>query len=119
MDSGDTILKSEHLEQVEFVSWFKKNYMPEHRVFAIPNGGLRGKSQAMALKAEGVAPGVPDLFIPSMKIFIEMKREKGGKPSEEQIDWINYLNSNGYTAVICQGFEEAKAFISSIYEKIT
>lgn len=107
-------MKSEHLEQSEFVSWFKKNYWPEHRIFAIPNGGHRSKSQAMALKCEGVCPGVPDLMIPSLKVFIEMKREKGGVLSKEQKEWIEYLNKNGYIVKVCNGCEEAKQFILSI-----
>lgn len=101
-------MNSEHLEQAYFVSWFRKNYMPKHRIFAIPNGGYRSKSAAMALKVEGVSPGVPDLFIPSLKIFIEMKREKGGTVSLEQKDWIAYLESVGYTCIIAYGFEDAK-----------
>lgn len=104
-------MKSEHLEQAEFVSWFRKNYHPTHRIFAIPNGGYRGKAQAVALKAEGVTAGVPDLMIPSLKLFIEMKKEKSGKVSPEQKEWLEYLNNNGYEAVICNGFEQAKQYI--------
>lgn len=101
-------MNSEHLEQAMFISWFRKNYMPEHRIFAIPNGGYRLKSSAMALKAEGVSAGVPDLFCPSLKLFIEMKKEKGGKLSLEQKDWISYLESIGYTCLIGYGFEDIK-----------
>lgn len=110
-------MKSEHLEQAEFVSWFRKNYMPEHRIFAIPNGGLRAKSVAMALKAEGVTKGVPDLFIPSLKIFIEMKKEKGGDTSPEQEDWLEYLYKHGYTVAVCNGCQEAKDLILQILIK--
>ena len=114
----DTIKpKSEHLEQAMFVSWFRKNYMPTHRIFAIPNGGLRSKSQGMALKTEGVTKGVPDLMIPSLKVFIEMKKEKGGKVSVEQIDWLKYLANNGYIVKVCNGCEEAKEFILTIVNK--
>ena len=99
-------VKSEHLEQAEFVSWMRKTY-PEHRVFAIPNGGARAKSVAMSLKVEGVVKGVPDLMVPSLKLFIEMKRTNNSVVSEEQQDWIKYLNSVGYTAKICYGKDEA------------
>lgn len=106
-------MNSEHLEQALFVQWMKRNH-PEHRLFAIPNGGLRSKSQAMALKTEGVSPGVPDLMIPSLKLFIEMKKEKGGKVSDEQKDWLEYLNSCGYVAIVANGCEEAKKIVASI-----
>lgn len=100
-------IPTEHQEQVNFVNWMECNY-PEHRLFAIPNGDKRHLSVAKRLKAEGVRPGVPDLFMPSLFLFIEMKRIKGSSTSKEQKEWIKYLNENNYTAVICKGAEEAK-----------
>lgn len=99
---------SEHLEQVRFVSWFRKNY-PNAWIFAIPNGGKRGKATAAALKAEGVTAGVPDLFIPDWRLWIEMKREQGGRLSPEQKKWKTYLESCGYDWIQGNGFEDAKA----------
>lgn len=98
---------SEHFEQREFVSWFRKTY-PDVRIFAIPNGGYRGMAAAAKLKVEGVSPGVPDLFIPAWKLWIEMKRIKGGQVSAEQKEWIKYLQSVGYCVKVCKGAEEAK-----------
>ena len=104
-------MASEHLEQAMLVSWFRKNYHPEHRIFSIPNGGARSAMSGMAMKAEGLTKGVPDLFIPSIKLFIELKKVKGGKLSVEQKDWLYYLNSIGYIAIECKGFEDAKLAI--------
>lgn len=98
--------KSEHLEQAEFVQWMKRNH-PEHRLFAIPNGGMRSKAVAMNLKIEGVSKGVPDLFIPSLRLFIEMKKARGGIVSTEQKDWLLYLTECGYHATVCNGKDEA------------
>lgn len=106
-------MKSEHLEQVEFVAWFRKTY-PGVRIFAIPNGGARSVSQGMALKAEGTSKGVPDLFVPEFRLFIEMKNSKGGQVSVDQRDWLEYLNSCGYTAKVCNGFSEAKLFVETL-----
>ena len=100
-------MKSEHLEQVEFVAWFRKNH-PGVRIFAIPNGGARSGSQGMALKSEGVVKGVPDLFIPEFRLFIEMKRATGGVLSPEQKDWIAYLETIGHRCIVGRGFEDAK-----------
>lgn len=101
-------IPSEHLEQVRFVSWFRRNY-PVVRIFAIPNGGTRSKIQGATMKAEGVIRGVPDLYIPRWNMWIEMKRTKGGTVSPEQADWITYLRSIGHTCIIGRGFEDAKA----------
>lgn len=112
---GDSVLTeripTEHEEQRQVVMWFRKNHGPI-RIFAIPNGGQRSKSAAAKLKAEGVSAGVPDLFIPALRLWIEMKRIKGGRLSAEQKDWINYLASVGYVCFTCCGAEEAKLKIT-------
>lgn len=104
---------SEHLEQVRLVSWFRRTY-PGVRIFAVPNGGHRGASQGVALKAEGVSPGVPDLFIPAWNLWVEMKREAGGIVSPVQKDWIAYLEGIGHRCIVGRGFEDAKRQIEMI-----
>lgn len=107
MDSKPVVkIKSEDMEQAEFVSWMRQIH-PEHRIFAIPNGGYRSKASVMKLKVAGVSSGVPDLFIPSLGLFIEMKRTKGGRVSPEQTDWITYLRNIGYRAEVCLGKDAA------------
>ena len=100
------IVPSEHIEQVRFVSWFRRNY-PDVRIMAIPNGGARSKATAGKLKAEGVSAGVPDLFIPEWRLWIEMKRQKGGSVSAAQRDWMEYLERAGYETAVCKGCEDA------------
>ena len=64
---------------------------------------------ANTLKATGVLPGVPDLFVPGWNLWIEMKRAKGGKLSPEQKDMESYLINECYHEVIVgHGFEDAK-----------
>ena len=99
-------IPTEHEEQRQLVSWFRKTY-PGVRIFAIPNGGMRNKTTAMKLKAEGVSPGVPDLFIPAWALWIEMKRQRGGSVSFEQKDWHAYLVSIGHKVLIAKGFDDA------------
>ena len=106
-------VKSEDLEQAELVQWIRRNH-PQHRVFAVPNGGFRTKASVMKLKATGVTAGIPDLCIPSLKIYIEMKRTKGGVTSPEQKDWIRYLSNNGYHARVCKGKDDAIKFIEEV-----
>ncbi len=33
------------------------------------------------------------------------------KPSDDQKEWLSLLNKNGYLAVVCYGFNEAKQTI--------
>lgn len=113
MGLGGAVLNSEHLEQVRLVSWFRKTY-PGVRVFAIPNGGHRGASQGAALKAEGVTPGVPDLFVPEWNLWVEMKREAGGVVSPVQRDWIEYLEGIGHRVIVGRGFDDAKRQILDV-----
>lgn len=115
-----TEIPSEDREQMLFVQWMKRTH-PEHRIFAIPNGGRRSPSEAAKLKATGVSAGVPDLCIPSLMLFIEMKRVKGGTVSLEQKEWIEYLVSVGYTAEVAKGCEEAIniAVNTILYKKIS
>jgi hypothetical protein len=106
-------MNSEHLEQVRLVSWFRKTY-PDVRIFAIPNGGGRSMAQGAALKAEGVSPGVPDIFIPAWSLWVEMKKESGGTVSPVQKDWIAYLEGIGHKVIIGRGFEDAKRQVEMI-----
>lgn len=106
-------LPSEHLEQVRLVAWFRKTY-PDTRIFAVPNGGARTGLQGAKLKAEGVSPGVPDLFVPAWGMWVEMKRSRGGTLSPAQKDWIAYLDDCGYQCIVGRGFEDARRQIESI-----
>ena len=81
-------------------------------LYAIPNGGKRAIKTAIALKAQGVKAGVPDMCLPVARsgyhgLYIELKRQKGGTVSDEQREWIAALNTQGYKAVVCRGADEA------------
>lgn len=103
------------------------------KLYAIPNGGKRDARTAAMLKAEGVRVGVPDVCLPVpvfadaggphyqhfketqpfggvlVGLYIEMKKVKGGSLSEEQAARIAELRADGYAAVRCNGWLEAKA----------
>lgn len=113
MINTKTQYPSEHLEQVRFVAWFRKTY-PQHRIFAIPNGGDRNRITAAKLKSEGVYPGVPDLMVPEALLWVEMKRQKGGSLSAEQKDWRDYLLGIGHKWILAKGFEDAKRQVVEI-----
>jgi len=105
----------EHTEQVNYFKLLQKHIAITNDLIlahAIPNGGLRNKVVAKNLKMEGVKAGVPDIFIPMPKknnhgLYIEMKKVKGCSVTENQKFWLNYLNENGYYAVVCKGALDA------------
>ena len=101
-----TTHSSESDEQIGFLQWWDYQF-PSVRIFHIPNGGKRDIKTAKKLKAEGVRPGVPDLFSPEWRLWIEMKRQKGGRLSADQRDWISYLESIGDTVLVGYGAEDA------------
>lgn len=114
MRTKETI-PSEHSEQVAFVRWFRIEY-PGVRIFAIPNGSYRHKTTAERLKAEGVMSGVPDLYVPAWHLWIEMKRQKGGRLSAEQKDWRDYLLERGDSWMMCHGAEDARRKVLTFFE---
>jgi hypothetical protein len=85
---------------------------------AIPNGThLAGDQKARAikmsnLKAQGLKPGVFDLFLPMARgryhgLYIEMKRRKNGRVSDDQKRFSQDVTAEGYQCVVCNGASEA------------
>ena len=107
-------LPLEHAEQVRLIAWVD-TFFPDYGKFlyAVPNGGLRDPRVAIRLKAEGVRPGVPDLVFAQARgvyhgLFIEMKRQAGGRLSTEQKEWRDRLLAQGYAWKLCEGEKAAR-----------
>ena len=109
----------EHRSQAALFKWAKyasARHPGLKLMFAIPNSGARDAVTGAMLKAEGVKPGVPDIFLPLPVgdfhgLFIELKTAKG-RPSPEQREWLMRLRHRGYAAVLCRGLDEAIETIS-------
>ena len=91
--------------------WFDYQY-PQFAslLFAVPNGGLRGKREAAIMKAEGMTAGVADmiLLIPKKgyaSLCIEFKTEKG-RQTQNQKDWRRVAEMHGNKYVIVHSFDE-------------
>lgn len=68
------------------------------------------------MKAEGVKSGVFDLMLPlarggSLGLWLEMKRARDGRVSEEQKAWRDRMLRAGYAVAIAYGFEEARRIL--------
>ena len=105
---------SEHLEQCAVMQWaqlHEKRYPALELLFAIPNGGARHPAVAGKLQAEGVKPGIPDIFLSVARggfhgLYIEMKYGKN-KTSEKQDEKIARLREEGYRVEVCYSAGEA------------
>lgn len=105
---------SEHGHQTALFAWaaMASQYVPElHLMFAIPNGGLRGKATASRLKAEGVKAGVFDIFLPVARrkyhgVFIEMKRGRNLlTPAQEE--FCEAVRDQGYLYCVAYSWQSA------------
>lgn len=97
-------------EQAALVAWLE---LMRVVFYHIPNGGTRPIGEAIKFKRTGVKAGVPDICIPIPKksfhgAYIELKRVSGGRLSDKQERWLRFLSGQGYFAIACNGFEEAK-----------
>ena len=110
---------SEADEQKELFRWAEmmQNRYPELRgMYHCPNGGRRNPHEAHNLRLQGVKPGVPDICLPVPRggyhgLYIELKRTRGGRLSDDQRGWLAFLNRQGYLAVVCKGWHEASGVI--------
>ncbi len=109
---------SESVEQINLFRWavlHERAYPELILLHHIPNGGLRNKTTAKRLKAEGVKPGVPDICLPVSRglfhgLYIELKSETG-RTSDNQEFWLEELAKQGYSTHVCYGWEEAAGVI--------
>ena len=82
------------------------------KVVHIPNESKRSLAYGAKMKRMGLSKGFPDLLFPTPHngfhgLYIELKRDRTCKPTAEQLEWISYLNSQGYRAKVCYGAGEA------------
>lgn len=109
---------SEHQEQAKFVKWMRVNH-PDLLIHSIPNGANLAGSQMQRikqwnkLKAEGALAGVPDLFVPELRLYIEFKYGSG-KLSDKQKKVIPKLEQAGYRVEVVYSSEAAIALIKCL-----
>jgi len=97
--------------QKAFVAWYKQTF-PGSIIMMIRNDGFRAPYEKTDQLLLGLHPGAADLFIPELRLWIEMKRVKGGKLSPEQVDFSRAIRNVGYLYIMAEGLEEAKRIVS-------
>lgn len=87
---------------------------PTVMVWAVPNGHNRGLKDRVKAKKEGLKAGVPDLTLcwNHGVGFLEFKDARG-KPSDAQIDLLNYLQDAGHHCGIARTPEFALELLAS------
>ena len=106
MQKNKMPVPTEAQEQMTLFSWaaMQSGKYPElNLLYHVPNGGSRHKAEAGRLRAEGVKAGVPDLCLPVARgqyhgLYIELKRQRGGRISEEQVRWIDGVAGRSFGA---------------------
>lgn len=98
----------EQTELVEILQW--RGLTPVH----VPNGGKRSAVAGSISKKMGECPGFPDLMIlerppnmPEQRVFIELKRQKGGRVQDNQADWMYRIIKNGDIHIMAKGCDDA------------
>lgn len=116
-----TVLPTEDAEQRALVQWLRLRGYAFHHSPNATGHTPEARRRAGRMKAAGTSAGFPDLlvFAHGKRIAIELKRQKGGRASKEQLDWLTRLANYGFEAAVCHGAAEAIEFIESVVRAIT
>ena len=112
---------TESEEQQALFRWaaYESGAHPELALlYHIPNEGKRSQIAGAKLRAEGLKRGVPDICLPVPRgkwhgLYIELKRLRGGRVSDDQQRWLDALNEQEYFATVCRGWQQAAAEIQN------
>ena len=109
---------SESNEQIAVMDWLRAQH-PKIALYTMHIGNERKSSYyaGYIMKRMGVLKGASDIFMAwpcggYHGLFIEMKSLKG-KPTPEQLAFIDRMNGAGYFARVCHGAIEAISTIES------
>jgi hypothetical protein len=119
--------------QIQVATYLRLNY-PAVKFTISPANIKLTKFMAKKVKSMGYGKGTPDLIIPARNaqfsgLWIELKSERkeykdengenkvheAGTASSDQLEWLAFLTAQGYKALVCTGYEEAKAVIDNYF----
>jgi len=102
----------EEAEQLALVQWLELHKI---KYTHVPNEGKHKVQYRVKQKRLGVQAGLPDILIfdrpplspENVGVAIELKRQKGGRVTPEQIAWLEDLKARGWAVAVCRGAMEA------------
>ena len=111
---------TESVEQQNLFRWarLQSGAHPELALlYHIPNEGKRSVHTGRRMRAEGLKRGVPDICLPVARggkhgLYVELKRLRGSKTSDDQREWLAALEAQGYAVALCKGWEAAAEVIT-------
>lgn len=109
-------LPTEQQEGEALAAWLRTKGYPFSHIANETGSDPAARRRAVRMKRAGVSRGFPDylVFPPGHNIAIELKRQKGGRATPEQREWLQVLARNGFKAAICHGRDDAVEFIEEI-----
>ena len=94
----------DHLQH-QVIMWLKYQH-PLLKYHHSPDASKRTPFERFKYDYLGSDAGYLDLTFPSLLLAIELKI-KPNKPTPAQLEWIDYLNKNGWRADVCYSFDES------------
>lgn len=113
------MIPTEQQEAEKLVAWLR---LKKIRFTHIPNetgGDLAARRRAVRMKRAGVSRGFPDyvVYLDGYTLYIELKRQQGGRVSPEQREWLDFLSEQPRSYVkVAHGADEAIEWINGIAE---
>lgn len=124
MAKNTTPLEKE--EQIAFVEYCEVNgicVVSTQNGFKMPKVAFNYAAYSKTLKKMGLSKGFPDLIILEKNkskshevLFIEMKRQKGGRLLPEQEEWLQKLDDKDYCVGVAKGYESAVRILQKYLE---
>lgn len=113
------IIPTEAQEGEQLVAYLRMRGLPFTHIANETGSSNEARRRAVRMKRQGVSRGFPDyiVVVKNKTIAIELKRLKGSKVSDEQINWLTALNLGGVEARICKGAIEATHFVEEVFAR--
>jgi len=105
--------------QIALVEWFQLQYpKAAKKLHHSPNEGQHKVQYRVKQKKMGVSSGFSDLILVQRRggftgLAIELKADKGPKPTADQFDWLDSFAEEGWFATWAKGYAAAQSTIKS------
>ena len=111
-------------EQISFVEYCAARnirVVSTQNGFKMPKNAFNFAAYSNKLKKMGLSKGFPDLIVFAKNsehevLFLEMKRQKGGKLRDVQKEWIEFLDRENYAVGVAYGCDSAIRILNKYLE---